>query len=152
MEILVYLGSAHQAQRHTDEAIAVYQRALKMDASLVAARLGEAESLAMRGDTPGELAAVRSCLETSPLATQCLLKQLTLRAQLGDCAAMKVDAQRLLAMDPGFAATHRQMALALCATGSSTDSILEAMTRRWALEDEADRKVADSRIGQRSPP
>jgi serine/threonine-protein kinase len=143
VELLVYLGSAHQAQRQTDEAIAVYERALKMDPALVAARLGQAESLAMKGDNPGQLAAYRACLETSPLATQCLLKQLTLRAQLGECAAMKAEAHRLLVIDPGSAAAHRQMALALCATGSSMDSILEAMTRRWALEDEADRKVAE---------
>jgi serine/threonine-protein kinase len=145
VELLVYLGSSHLARLQTDAAIAVFERARSLDPSLIAARLGEADSLATKGDPAGQLRAYQTCLETSPLATQCLLKELTLRAQLGDCTAMKADAQRLLAIDPGSAATHQQMALSLSATGSSSDSVLEALGRRWALEDEADRKAIELR-------
>jgi serine/threonine protein kinase/tetratricopeptide (TPR) repeat protein len=143
VELLVYLGAAHHARLQENTAIAVYERALALDPGLVAARLGEAESLSSKGDTGAQLRAYAACLDTSPLATQCLLKQLTLRAQLGDCAAMKADAQRLLSIDPGSSATHHQMALSLYATGSSSDSVLEALGRRWALETEADRKAIE---------
>ena len=143
VELLVYLGSSYQARLQPDAAIAAYERALAADPTLLAARVAEADSLAMKGDPEGQLRAYRACLEASPMATQCLLKQLSLRAQVGDCRAMKADAQRLLSIDPGAPETQRQLALALSATGSSSDSVIEALGRSWALEADGDRKAVE---------
>jgi tetratricopeptide (TPR) repeat protein len=142
-ELLYYLGEAHQLHLTPDAAIAAYDRALAIDPTLVIAHVAEAESLAMKGDVEGQLRAYRTCLETSPQATQCLTKQLTLRAQVGRCVAMKTDAQRLLSIDPKSPDAHRQLALALSATGSSNESVLEAFARSWALEPSSDRKVSE---------
>jgi serine/threonine-protein kinase len=114
-----------------------------MDPGLVAARVAEGDSLALKGDTEGQLDACRVCLDASPQATQCLVKQLGPRAQIGECEAMKADAQRLLSIDPGSPGTQRQLALSLSATGSPSDSVLEALGRSWALEAPDDRKATE---------
>jgi tetratricopeptide (TPR) repeat protein len=143
IELLQYLGEARQLRLQPDLAIAAYDRAIAIDPTFVMARVAEAESLAMKGDVEGQLRAYRACLEISPQATQCLAKQLSLRALVGRCVAMKTDAQRLLSIDPSSADAHRQLALSLSATGSSNDSVLEALARSWALEAPADRKVSE---------
>ncbi len=45
-----------------------------MDPGLLAARVAEADSLAMKGDADGQLRAYKACLDASPQATQCLLQ------------------------------------------------------------------------------
>jgi serine/threonine-protein kinase len=142
-ELHYYLGEAHQLRLAPDAAITAYDRALALDPTFVIAHVAEAESLAMKGDVEGQLRAYRTCLETSPQATQCLMKQLTLRAQVGRCGAMKTDAQRLLSIDPKSPDAHRELALSLSATGSSSDSVLEAFARSWALEPSSERKVSE---------
>ncbi len=142
-ELLVYLGSSYQGRLQADPAIAAYERALTLDPTLLAARVSEADTLAIKGDTKGQLHAYQQCLEVSPQATQCLLKQLSLRAVVGDCAAMRDDARRLLSIDPASPGTQRQLALALSATGTPSDAVAEALGRSWALEAEADRKAVE---------
>jgi serine/threonine-protein kinase len=142
-ELLFYLGASHLARLQPDPAIATFERALALDSGLVAARVAEADALSMKGDPEGQLRAYKACLQISPEAAQCLVKQLGLRAQLGDCAGMRADAQRLQSIDPRAPATQRQLALALHATGSSSDSVVEALGRAWALEQEGDRRVAE---------
>jgi serine/threonine-protein kinase len=139
-EILVYLGSSYYVRLQPDAAIAAYDRALAKDPGLLAARVAEADSLWMKGEPEAQLEVYDACLKVSSAATQCLVKRLTLQAQLGHCAAMKADAQSLLSIDPRAASTQRQLALALSATGSSVDSVREALKRSWDLEDERDRR------------
>ncbi len=142
-EILVYLGVSYQSRLQPDAAIAAYERALAIDPGLLAARVAEAESLAMKGDAEGQLRTYRACLEASPGATQCLAKQIGLRAQAGDCTAMKEDARHLASIDPRSAAAQRQLALALSAGGSTGESVVEVLRRSWALEDERDRLAVE---------
>jgi eukaryotic-like serine/threonine-protein kinase len=138
-EILVYLGVSHFARLQPDAAITVYERALAKDPGLLSARVAEADSLSMKGDAEGQIKAYAECLKVLPSATQCLVKRLTLQAQLGHCPAMRDDAQRLHSIDAKSAVAERQLALALHATGSSPEGVLEALGRSWALEDAADR-------------
>jgi serine/threonine-protein kinase len=143
VELLFYLGASHLARLQPDPAIATFERALQMDPGLVAARVAQADALSMKGDPEGQLRAYKACLEMSPEAAQCLVKQLTLRARIGDCAAMRTDAQRLQTIDPKSPAAQRQLAMALYATGSSGDSVLEALGRSWALEQGGDRRIVE---------
>jgi serine/threonine-protein kinase len=139
LEVMVYLGASHQVRLQPDAAIAVYEKALAKDPSLLAARVAEADSLFMKGDPEGQLKAYDACLKALPVATQCLIKRLTLQAQLGHCAAMRDDAQRLHSIDAKSSIAERQLALALHATGASPEGVLEALKRSWAAEDGPDK-------------
>jgi serine/threonine-protein kinase len=148
VELYVYLGTSYLARLQPDPAIAAYQHALQKDPGLVAARVAEAEALSMKGDHQGQLRAYQECLSVSKQATQCLLRQLTLRAQMGDCAAMNTDAQHLASIDPQSAGAQRQLALSLSATGSSPESVQAVLDRSWALDDAGERQVVE--LGDRA--
>jgi tetratricopeptide (TPR) repeat protein len=139
LEIMVYVGSSYLARFQPDPAIAAYEKALAKDPGLLAARVAEADSLSMKGDPEGQLKAYDACLKALPVATQCLTRRLTLQAQLGHCAAMRDDAQRLHSIDAKSAVAERNLALALHASGSSPESVTEALKRSWALQEGADK-------------
>jgi len=142
-ELFVYLGEAHQQRLQPDAAIAAYDHAIALDPTLIVARVAKAESFALKGDVEAQLREYHECLETSSQATQCLLRQLTLRGQLGKCGPMRADAQRLVSLDPTSAEAQHELALALHGTGSPTESVVETLTRSWALQPAPERKLAE---------
>ena len=140
----VYLAAARLKRLHIDEALEAVRRARDIDPASVGAWVLEGECLAAMGDARGQLAAYGHCLEHVPRAVECLNKQVSVRAALGDCGAMRDDAQRLAAMNPRSATAQRQLALALHATGGGREAVLEALTRKWALFGETERKAAEA--------
>jgi tetratricopeptide (TPR) repeat protein len=139
VEILVYLGVSHLVRLQPDAAAAVYEKALAKDPTLLAARVAEADALSMKGDMEGQLKVYGECLKALPSASQCLVKRISLQGQLGHCPAMREDAQRLHSLDAKSPLAEHLLALALHANDASSESVLEAFGRSWALEDAADR-------------
>jgi tetratricopeptide (TPR) repeat protein len=142
-ELLIDLGLSNHVRLRMDAAVAAYDRALHKNPGLVGAWVLMADSLSMKGDVAGQLAAYEACLKTSPMAGQCLSRQLVTRGRMGQCDAMREDAKRLLSLSPKSAGTQRQLAIALFATGAPRDGVTEALARGWGLLPDDERAASE---------
>ncbi|MCC6523897.1 MAG: protein kinase, partial [Polyangiaceae bacterium] len=137
-ELWGYLAAARLKRLRFDDALAAVEPALAADPGNVGAWVLKAESLSMKGDSAGQLAAYEACLARVPRAVECLNKLIGVRSTLGDCAGMRDGARRLLAMNPRSATTQRQLALSLFAAGEPHDAVLQALGQSWELRAESD--------------
>ncbi len=142
-EITIYLGLSNHVRLRIDDAVAAFDRALAKDPALVGAWVLKADSLSMKGDAAAQAAAYEACLQKAPMAGQCLSRQVVLSGRTGQCEAMRDGAKRLLSMTPKSAGTHRQLAVALFATGAPRDSVLESLSRGWSLVPEDEKPIRE---------
>ncbi|MBK8936362.1 MAG: protein kinase [Polyangiaceae bacterium] len=144
-ELSALLAHARLRQFRYDEALAAADAGLSADPEHVASWVFRAESLAGRGDRDGQLATYEGCVKSVPDALECLNKLVSLRASLGQCPAMLDAAKRLTEIDGKSHRAHRQLAIALHATGGAREGVLEALKRSWSLTPERDRSTVEPR-------
>ena len=118
-------------------ALTRFDRAIALDRGFGAAYRSKSDVLAYQGRFDEALATIDQCAREAPSATTCLAERALIDELAGNCARVELDAQRILARDPGSSVGYYLLAVASYAEGRSLEAVRELLRERVARLPEA---------------
>jgi serine/threonine-protein kinase len=118
------------------------RRAIELDPQYSDAWQGLGHALDQMGKTEEAAAAFDDCLRAAPNSVDCVRGRIGLLQRTGHCDAMAADARLWIARDPTTATGYLSLAVALAATGESTEMVEEVLRQRASKLPEAERARA----------
>jgi eukaryotic-like serine/threonine-protein kinase len=130
-EIAFYLGFLRFQQGQLEPAVAALDHALELDPDLGSAWSERGGALAFLGRFDEAIRSLDHCIQTSPLATDCIWYRAAIDEQMGRCADVEADAKRAISKEPDNYFGYSLLANALVSLGRSDDAVEAALEAKW---------------------